>query len=95
MLPRGLIRKLLIKFFTLISILILNNSLYAGLSDYIYPNSTLPSYSNYGSVGLIQMPTARSMPEGTLAFSWMKSDPYQRGSIVAYPFHGSKPQSIY
>jgi len=86
LLPRGLIRKLLVKFFTLISILILNNSLYAGLSDYIYPNSTLPSYSNYGSVGLIQMPTARSMPEGTLAFSWMKSDPYQRGSIVAYPF---------
>ena len=61
-------------------------SLNASISDYIYPKSEFPSYSNYGSIGLIQMPSARSLPAGTIAFSWMKADPYQRGSIVAYPF---------
>tara|TARA_B100001564_G_scaffold359572_1_gene381896 strand:- start:418 stop:2586 length:2169 start_codon:yes stop_codon:yes gene_type:complete len=55
------------------------------LNDYIYPNSN-PSYSNYGTIGLIQMPSARSLPEGTIAFSWTDNKPYQRGSILAYPF---------
>jgi len=32
------------------------------------------------------MPSARFMPEGSLAFSWNKNEPYLRGSIVAYPF---------
>ena len=55
------------------------------LSDYIYPKSS-PSYSNYGTIGLIQMPTARSLSAGTVAFSWSDNKPYQRGSILAYPF---------
>ena len=53
--------------------------------DYIYPFSS-PSYSNYGTIGLIQNPTARLKKEGTLAFSWSHNEPYLRGSIVAYPF---------
>ena len=32
------------------------------------------------------MPTARTFPEGSLAFSWSNIDPYLRGSLVAYPF---------
>lgn len=55
------------------------------LNDYIYPKSQ-PSYSNYGTIGLIQMPTARSLSAGTIAFSWTDNKPYQRGSILAYPF---------
>ena len=53
--------------------------------DYIYP-STIPDYSNYGTLGLIQMPTARFSEEGTLAFSWTHNEPYLRGSVIAYPF---------
>ena len=54
-------------------------------TDYIYPFSS-PSYSNYGTIGLIQNPTARLKEEGTLAFSWSHNEPYLRGSIIAYPF---------
>jgi hypothetical protein len=57
----------------------------ANINDYIYPYSN-PSYSNYGTLGLIQMPSARMLEEGTLAFSWSGNDPYLRGSILAYPF---------
>jgi hypothetical protein len=32
------------------------------------------------------MPSARTMSEGSLAFSWTNNDPYLRGSILAYPF---------
>jgi hypothetical protein len=54
--------------------------------DYIYPNHQSSSFSNYGGVGLIQMPSARMQPASSLAFSWADFDPYLRGSIVAYPF---------
>ena len=59
----------------------------AELNDYIYPYSDQPSYSNYGTAGLLQMPNARFLPEGSLAFTWSHYDPYLRGSIVAYPFN--------
>ncbi len=58
----------------------------SNINDYIYPYSS-PSYSNYGTLGLIQMPSARMHEEGTLGFSWSSNDPYLRGSIVAYPFN--------
>jgi hypothetical protein len=32
------------------------------------------------------MPTARSLSAGTIAFAWTDNKPYQRGSILAYPF---------
>ncbi len=54
-------------------------------TDYIYPFSS-PSYSNYGTIGLIQNPTARLKEEGTLSLSWSHNEPYLRGSIIAYPF---------
>ena len=55
------------------------------ISEYIYPYRD-PSFSNYGTVGLIQMPSARFYEEGSVAFSWSHNDPYLRGSVVAYPF---------
>ena len=58
---------------------------YSSIDNYIYPNST-PSYSNYGTLGLLQMPSARFHEEGTVAFNWIKNEPYQRGSVLAYPF---------
>ena len=60
--------------------------LQAQLSEYIYPNFRSPSFSNYGTVGLVQMPSARFFEEGSIAFTWSHLEPYLRGSIVAYPF---------
>ena len=74
-----------ILFFSLSYSLVVPGILYADLSDYIYPN-TSPSYSNYGTPGLIQMPSARFQSEGTLGINWSNSDPYLRGTIIAYPF---------
>lgn len=73
------------KRYFLISILFLSDGLHASLSDYVYP-SLGPSYSNYGTLGLIQNPSARFLSNGSLGFTWTHNDPYLRGSIVAYPF---------
>ena len=71
----------------LISILLLNYSnVFADIYDYIYPVRNDPSFSNYGTTGLIQNPTARFMEEGSLALNWSHLDPYIRGSLIAYPF---------
>ena len=66
--------------------IILKKLSFAEKYDYIYPNHQSSSFSNYGGVGLIQMPSARMQPASSLAFSWADFDPYLRGSIVAYPF---------
>ena len=66
-------------------ILFLSIPIRSSIDDYIYPYSS-PSFSEYGTPGLIRMPSARFHEEGTLAFVWSKNDPYTRGSIVAYPF---------
>ncbi len=68
-------------------IIFLNFEVNAGIDEYIYKNSSVPSFSNYGTTGLVQNPTARFHDEGTLGFSWSHNDPYLRGSIVAYPFN--------
>ena len=52
--------------------------------DYIYPFKEY-SFSNYGTLGLIQNPNARFLDEGSLGFSWSHNDPYLRGSLIAYP----------
>ncbi len=67
-------------------IIFLSTKLFPGIDDYIYLNDLYPSYSNSGTVGLINMPNARLMPAGSLAFSWSDADPYQRGSIIGTPF---------
>jgi len=58
----------------------------ASSNDYIYKFHNTHSVSNYGTVGLLQTPTARFFEEGTLALGWNESQPYQRGSFLAYPF---------
>ena len=64
----------------------ISQSIYGSIQDYIYPKSSYPSFSNSGTIGLIQMPSARMMPVGSVAFSWSNSEPYLRGSLVATPF---------
>jgi hypothetical protein len=56
------------------------------LADYVYPYFSQPTYSNYGTVGLIQMPSARMHPGGTVGFTWTHAEPYLRGSIMGHPF---------
>jgi hypothetical protein len=70
----------------LIFFAITSTPLQASTFDYIYPRHHIPSFSNFGTVGLIQMPTARMHPAGTVGFSWSHNDPYINGSIIAYPF---------
>ena len=64
----------------------LSNPVKSSIDDYIYPYSS-PSFNEYGSLGLIRMPSARFHEEGTIAFHWSQNDPYTRGSIIAYPFN--------
>lgn len=64
----------------------LSGNLSSSALDYIFPYSD-PTFSNYGSIGIIQNPNARFLPEGSLSLSWSHNDPYLRGSIVANPFN--------
>ena len=75
------VSKFLLLVFTLIAL-----DIDASLNDYIFPRNLDPSFSNYGTTGVIQTPHARFHEAGTLAFSWSANDPYMRGSILAYPF---------
>ncbi len=75
------------KKFFIFFILLTSNFINASIDDYIYKFNHVPSYSNYGTIGLIQMPSARMMPAGSLAISWSHSDPYLTGSVLAYPFN--------
>lgn len=56
------------------------------INNYIYPFGTSPTFSNYGTLGLIQNPNARFAESGTLGLTWSHHDPYLRGSVMAYPF---------
>ena len=67
--------------------ILLHGQLFSQISEYIYPNLDSPSFSNYGTTGLIQMPSARFYEEGTIGFTWSHLEPYLRGSIIAYPFN--------
>jgi len=65
----------------------LSSNLIASSYDYLYRHNNVPSLSNFGTIGLLQMPSARFYEEGTLALGWNRNDPYMRGSFIAYPFN--------
>lgn len=46
-----------------------------------------PTFSDYGTIGLLNMPSARILAPGSIAFHWSGAQPYFRGSIVATPFN--------
>jgi hypothetical protein len=64
----------------------MSSPLISQVKEYIYPHYSNPSMSNYGTTGLIMMPSARLYPEGSLVFTWSHLEPYLRGSFVGYPF---------
>ena len=56
------------------------------IRDY-YPYKVLPSSSNYGNTGIIEMPNARIMPEASLRFNFSSSYPNEFTSLTASPFN--------
>jgi len=52
-----------------------------------YPDSfTFNTYNNYGSIGLINMPTARFYDESSFGFTLYNGDPDQRITMTSSPF---------
>ena len=60
-------------------------NLTASVKEYLYKIDD-PTFSNWGSSGLVNMPSARFQEEGTLAINIANHDPYTRLAGIAYPF---------
>lgn len=78
MITTNILRLILVLFFV--------GQINASRLDYLFPYNN-PSFSDYGTLGLIQMPNSRFLEEGSLGFVWSRNQPYMRGGIVAYPFN--------
>ncbi len=65
--------------------LIISNSLYSSI-EYYYPYKVVPTSSNYGITGIMELPNARIMPEAQLKFSFSSSFPNEYTSLTATPF---------
>ena len=55
------------------------------IEDY-YPRKLEPTYSNYGITGILEMPNARLMEEGSMRIGYSNSYPYEYTYISATPF---------
>ncbi len=66
-------------------ITVLSNATYSSVYDY-FPKNLEPSSSNYGITGIIQMPNARLMDEGSMKIGYSNSSPYEYTYITATPF---------
>ena len=60
-------------------------TLFPSIEDY-YPYYLEPTSNNYGETGLLEIPTARFMEEGTLKFGISASYPNEFTFITASPF---------
>ncbi|MEL0243960.1 MAG: YjbH domain-containing protein, partial [Gammaproteobacteria bacterium] len=54
--------------------------------EYYYPVQTKFSASNYGNTGIMEMPNANFMNEGSLRFNFSSSFPNEYTSVTASPF---------
>ena len=63
----------------------ISQTLYSSIEEY-FPYSVKPNASNYGNTGLIEIPTARIMDEGSLRFSFSSSWPNEYTALTASPF---------
>ena len=66
-------------------ILFISFELFSSIDDY-FPYDLSPTSSNYGEIGLMEMPTARLMEEGSLKFGFSASYPHEFTYITATPF---------
>ena len=67
---------------------------YASVADYIAPNRE-PTYSNYGGVGYMMVPSANFSNAGTLAFTVTYGDLLRNGSIIATPYNWFEASYFY
>jgi len=65
--------------------LLLSTFILGDIDDYL-PQDPGPTSSNYGETGLLEIPTARLMPEGSFKFGINSSYPYEMTVISATPF---------
>ena len=66
-------------------IICLTKPVKADLDDYL-PRDPGPTSSNYGDTGLLEIPSARLMPEGSLKIGINSFDPYEVTAMTATPF---------
>ena len=66
-------------------IIFLSKPIKAELDDYL-PKDPGPTSSNYGDTGLLEIPTARLMPEGSFKIGINSFDPYEVTAMTATPF---------
>ena len=72
--------------FLLIFVFLFTNSSKASVYDY-FPKKLEPSSSNYGITGIINMPSARLMTEGSMKIGYSSSYPNEYTYISATPFN--------
>jgi len=71
--------------FSLVFLLLLSPYVKSGLDDYL-PKDPGPTSSNYGETGLLEIPTARLMSEGSFKIGFNNSYPYEMTVLGATPF---------
>ena len=70
----------------IISFILLNSYvLIADIDDYL-PRDPGPTSNNYGQTGLLELPTARLMEEGSFKIGLNSTYPYEVTAISATPF---------
>ena len=60
--------------------------IYSSIEDY-YIYSVKPSASNYGNTGLLEIPNARFMDDGSMRLNFSASFPHEYTSLTATPFN--------
>lgn len=65
---------------------LLYGKIHSSILDY-YPYKVVPTASNYGNTGILEMPNARMMPEAQLRFNFSASFPNEFTSLTASPFN--------
>ena len=66
-------------------IILLTKPIKAELDDYL-PKDPGPTSSNYGDTGLLEIPSARLMPEGSFKIGINSFNPYEVTAMTATPF---------
>lgn len=65
--------------------LAVSDIIFCSILDY-YPYKVIPTASNYGNTGILEMPNARMMPEAQMRFNFSSSYPNEFTSLTASPF---------
>jgi len=70
------------------------NFTYASLNEYKYYNAQ-PSFNSFGIIGLIQTPSAESIEEGAVFFTFARNNLYKFGTLTVSPFNGFEATYFY